>query len=248
MHSDRFYRSWHKGKDLRYFHIKVKESDLEIGVDKGSYTRGLEIWCRQALAKLRQELEAYIALDAGFQTSLIPVTLLPSAPLIAQTMSEAAGKAGVGPMAAVAGAIAQFIGLGLAAQVKQVVVENGGDIFMAGDQERVVAIFAGSSPFTNKIGLLIKPQEYPLSVCTSSGTVGPSLSFGKADAVIIKASSAPLADAAATGIANLVITPDDFESALAAARNIPELKGVLIIKDDQMALWGDMEIVPVHTR
>ena len=242
---ERFYRTWHKGKDLKYFQVKVKDSDLAIGVDKESYDRGLELQCRKALQSIRQELEDYIILDPLFQSSLVPVTLQPQAPEIARIMSDAATAVGVGPMAAVAGAFAEFIGQGLLEQAKQIVVENGGDIYMAGDRERVVAVFAGASPFSNKIGILVRPEEYPLGICTSSGTVGPSLSFGRADAAIIKAAATPLADAAATAIGNMVKTPDDFTAALEAARQIQNLKGVMLIKDDKMAVWGEIEIVPI---
>ena len=241
----RFYRNWHKGKDLEYFQVMIKDSDLDIGIDKKSYSKEIERWCLQELIRLRKELEDYIALDANFKSSLKPVKLLPAAPPVACVMSEAALVAGVGPMAAVAGAFADFIGQGLKGRVKQVVVENGGDIYLDGDRERVVAVYAGDSPFTNKIGILVKPKEYPVGICTSSGTVGPALSFGEADAAIIKATSAALADAAATAIGNLVKTPEDFETAINEAKKIPNLKGALIIKGGKMILWGEMEIVPI---
>jgi ApbE superfamily uncharacterized protein (UPF0280 family) len=145
-------------------------------------------------------------------------------------------------MAAVAGAIAQFVGAELSAYSPEVIVENGGDIFLKSDSDRVVAIYAGQSPFSGKLGLEIKGKDTPLGVCTSSGTVGHSISFGRADAVTVIARSATLADAAATAIGNLISQPDDIPKGIEFARVNPELLGVLIIKDDKIGVWGRIKI------
>jgi ApbE superfamily uncharacterized protein (UPF0280 family) len=125
-------------------------------------------------------------------------------------MAEAASIAGVGPMAAVAGAVASFLGQVLGSCSREVIVENGGDIYLRSAHERVVAVFAGDSPFSYKIGLRVKPEDTPAGICTSSGTVGHSLSFGNADAVVIKGESAILADAVATQAGNLIKSKGQF--------------------------------------
>lgn len=98
-------------------------------------------------------------------------------------------------------------------------------------------------PLSNRLAVAIAPQGHAFGVCTSSGTVGPSLSLGRADAAMIIAPSAILADAAATAAGNRVQTAADLEAALAWARQIPGVSGVLLIKDDKLALWGECRLV-----
>ncbi|MEN6390584.1 MAG: UPF0280 family protein [Syntrophomonas sp.] len=241
----RVYRSLHNASDLHYFTIQIRESDLAIGVDKKSYTDGLLSLCRKELARLRGELEDYIACDPDFRTSLVPIRLLPAAPPIVKSMAAAARLCNVGPMAAVAGAIAQGIGEKLMDQVQELIVENGGDIFMHTHRERTIAVFAGRSRFSQRLGIKVYPEESTLGICTSSGTVGPSLSFGTADAVLIKSPSAALADAAASRAGNIVKTTEDASRAIDAVKDIPGITGTLIIKDETLAAWGNIELVPL---
>ncbi|RLC36168.1 MAG: UPF0280 family protein, partial [Candidatus Nealsonbacteria bacterium] len=152
---------------------------------------------------------------------------------------------GVGPMAAVAGAIAEFVGKELSNYSSEVIVENGGDIFIKSDKIRKVSIFAGESPLSQKIIFEIKAQKNYIGICTSSGTVGPSLSFGKADAVTIISDSVSLADAAATAVGNIIKTKEDIDRGLSYAQKIQRVKGVVIIKDDKMGLWGDINFIIV---
>ncbi|MDD4801380.1 MAG: UPF0280 family protein [Syntrophomonas sp.] len=239
----REYRTLHEGKDLHYFHLQLKQTDLAIGVDKESYTDSLLSLCEQEIRRLRADLESYIEISPEFYTSFEPVDLLPEAPPLAVAMARAAALAGVGPMAAVAGAFAQGVGEILKNYVHDIIVENGGDIYINTSRERMVAVFAGSSKFSNRIAIKIKSQESPLGICTSSGTVGPSISLGQADAVVIKGINAVLADAAATGAANRVHTAEDLLKAVDYVKTIKGVMGILAIKNDRMAVWGDMEIL-----
>jgi ApbE superfamily uncharacterized protein (UPF0280 family) len=145
-------------------------------------------------------------------------------------------------MAAVAGAIAEGVGRELLPYSDEVIVENGGDIFLKTSKERFIGVYAGGSKFTKKIAFSILPEETPLGVCTSSGTVGHSLSFGYADAVIVFSPSTSLADAAATAIGNRVRIAEDIPEALEFAQGIKGLKGVAIIKGDNMGLWGQIRL------
>jgi hypothetical protein len=165
------------------------------------------------------------------------------APDIVRDMAQAARVAGVGPMAAVAGAIAEVVGKDLLVYTPEVIVENGGDIFMKVSQTSLIGVYAGESPFTGKIALEINPEETPLGICTSSGTVGHSLSLGSADAVIVLSHSTSLADAAATAIGNKVIAADDINVLIEQVKAMPGLVGVVIIKGDRMGMWGKVKLV-----
>jgi ApbE superfamily uncharacterized protein (UPF0280 family) len=201
-----------------------------------------------SVTKHREELEQYIGLHPFFAASFEPVTVGKEAPAIVRAMAHAAALAGVGPMAAVAGAIAQMVGEDLAALSKEVIVENGGDNYIRSASDRVVSIYAGNSPMSGKVGLLVHATETPLGICTSSGTVGPSISLGKADAAVVVAASAALADAAATAVGNAVFTTDDIPHALEIAQRINMLIGTVIIKDDHMGVWGKLEICHTDNR
>lgn len=233
------YRHWVEGKDLIHFNVTVKETDLYLRASSNLYRKA-----RRLVLKYRSLLEKYIERHPAFLTSLEPLPVSQDAPHIVREMAAAAEKTGVGPMASVAGAIAEFVGTDLLAFSPEVIVENGGDIFLKSLRKRTVGIYAGKSPLTGKIGLEINGQDTPLGICTSSGTVGHSLSFGKADAVIAVARSATLADAAATAIGNLVSQPGDITRGIEFGKSIIGLKGVVIIKDDNIGLWGEVKLCP----
>jgi uncharacterized protein len=241
----RSYRSLHEAQDLYYFRVKLKDTDLAIGVDQASYSDSLVAWSEDEVRRLRGDLESYISLHPEFRTSFTPLPLLPGAPSLARGMAQAAYQTGVGPMAAVAGAMAQSMGQKLRTRVSQVIVENGGDIYMDSSVDRLVAVFAGRSKFSYKVAIKVAAGECPIGICTSSGTVGPSISLGKADAVVIKGNNAALADAAATGAANLIQTEKDLLLAVNYIQTIPGITGILAIKGDRMAAWGNVEIIPI---
>ncbi len=142
-----------------------------------------------------------------FLKSLAPVTAASDAPPLFRTMIEAAEAAGVGPMAAVAGAVAQADGRFLVEDSPQVIVENGGDIFPASREDRLVSIYAGDSPFSQELDIRVGAAQTPIGLCTSSGTVGHSLSLGRSDAVSVLSPSTAMADAAATAGGNLIQGP-----------------------------------------
>ncbi|HEX9976442.1 MAG TPA: UPF0280 family protein [Dehalococcoidales bacterium] len=236
------YRHWITGKDLVAFNVTVKETDLYIRASKNLRSKALKL-----VLKYRDLIEGYIARHPAFLSSLEPLPITGDAPFIVKAMLEATSKAGVGPMASVAGAIAEFVGTDLLTFSPEVIIENGGDIYLKSLSQRVVGIYAGKSPLTGKVGLEIKGADTPLGVCTSSGTVGHSLSFGRADAVVVLAPSATLADAAATAIGNIIKQTDDIPRGIELAQGIAGLKGLVIIKDDRIGIWGTVKICPVST-
>ncbi|UNC90752.1 UPF0280 family protein [Candidatus Contubernalis alkaliaceticus] len=233
----------HKG-DLSSFQITVKETDLFVLVDSGSFNGDLIHRVESTLWHHRQELESFIDREKDFKTSLVPYLISAQAPAIALMMARAANTAGVGPMASVAGAFAEVVGRELMPHVQEVIVENGGDLFLKVKKKRKISVLCGShSPFSCRLALEIKPGDTPMGVCTSSGVIGPSLSLGRADAVVVVSPSVPLADAAATALANQVKEEEDIEKTIEKAKEITGVKGVLIIKGDKLGLWGKIKIV-----
>ena len=240
MYEPRFYRHWIKDSDLVSFEVTVKQTDLYIRSQRNLKDKALN-----SVLKHRAPLEAYIGYHPLFLTTLEPYHAEAEAPAIVKEMARVSQLTGVGPMAAVAGAIAEAVGRDLLAFSPEVIVENGGDIFLKISKKRLVGIYAGQSSFTKKIALEIMPGETPLGICTSSGTVGHSLSLGSADAVIVLSPSASLADAAATALGNIVKAADDIPQAIERAQSIKGLRGVIIIVGDKMGVWGRVKIVPL---
>lgn len=238
---ERTYRSA-AANDLLQYRVAVGESDLWI-----QSGQDLKLEVEHYLKFYRRQLKVYLDAHPGFLEALTPWPEDQQAPEIVQLMIRAAHAAGVGPMAAVAGAIAAMVGKAFEPQFHpELIIENGGDIYLRSQKERVIGVFAGlNSPFSGKLGVLIKPQPMGSGVCTSSGTMGPSLSFGKADAVMVIAPDPALADAAATAGANLVKNSLDLPKAIAFLRDIPGLSGALIIKDQKIAVWGEIELTPI---
>jgi uncharacterized protein len=237
MYHPREYRGWVKGSDLVAYTIRLKETDLYIRTCTNLSSAAFTI-----VKKQREALEGYILANPFFGASFEPVQIDSNAPRIVRIMAEAADLAGVGPMAAVAGALSQMVGEELSGLSAEVIIENGGDNYLKSSKERIVAIYAGTSPLSGRIALRIQPEDMPAGICTSSGTVGPSISLGKTDATVLLAPSAALADAAATAIGNTVRDIKDIPRALKLAQGIKGVSGVLIITGDCIGAWGKIEI------
>jgi hypothetical protein len=236
-HIDRTYRSFVTDRIYSRYTVKISETDLYVLTDSDLRETAYRI----ALG-YRAQIEEYIRYHPEFKTSLIPIPFDNLAPDIIKDMLEAAKTAAVGPMASVAGAIAEHVGRDLKAYSSNVIVENGGDIYLKIKDDISIGIFAGDSPLSGRIALRVAAADTPLGVCTSSGTVGHSLSFGIADAVCIKSQSATLADAAATSVANLIRKKSDVKKGLDRAMAIKGVLGVLIVTGDTLAIQGSMEL------
>lgn len=235
---ERTYRHNILKNDLQSYHVTVRETDLFISSDVELKQASLQSVCSH-----RAHLEAYIAKHPEFLSALSPLDRDDLAPDIVRDMLKVSQLAGVGPMAAVAGAIAQRVCQDLLLLTPNVIVENGGDIYLKCNREVNIGIFAGESPLSNKLAIRIRPGEMPIGVCTSSATVGPSLSFGRADAVCVKSRSASLADATATAIANRVKRKEDIKMALEFGAGIPGVLGAIIIIGEELGVWGDLELI-----
>lgn len=237
MYEERRYRNLFKGINLKFFDVCVYETDLRIGAE-----RELQKEAHLLVEKCRKDLEDYIKIHPEFLTSLNPVKCREHAPYIVQRMCDASKKAGVGPMASIAGAVSEYVGTELLKFSNEIIVENGGDIFIKSSIPRKVGVYAGKSRLSEKIALEITPDKTPLGICTSSGTVGHSLSFGKADAVVIISKDTLLSDAVATAAGNVVEDQHHIEKGVEFASSIDGIDGVLIIVGDKLGVWGDIKL------
>ena len=234
--TDRFYRKW-VSSDLVNFAVKDKETDILVSAGKA-----LQKETESLIQKYRRDIINYIKKNQNFEKSLEPLAFDEDAPDIIKAMLAAAKKTGVGPMAAVAGAVSEFVGRDLLNFTNEVILENGGDIFIKTTRQRKIGIYAGASTLSGKIAIIVKPESTPRGICTSSGTVGHSLSFGKADAVCVTARDASLADACATAACNRVKNGHDIEKALNFAKNIEGIAGAMVIYKDKLGTIGDIEM------
>ena len=189
----------------------------------------------------RQILEDYIALHPDFGRTFEPIELHDNAPPIAQRMARAAWLAGVGPMAAVAGAMAQYAAeAGLKAGAREVIVDNGGDIYLRVDEPAIIGLDSGGAELANKLAFSLNAEDTPIAICSSSGRMGHSTSLGQCDLATVVSKNAALADAAATRAANLVKKVDDVDDALEQIAAIEGVDGVMIVKDARVGLAGEL--------
>jgi ApbE superfamily uncharacterized protein (UPF0280 family) len=234
----RFYRDLVKAKGLYGFEFIDRETDLQVFSSRPPEAHFIAERVRQ----YRHDIENYIARDRRFLVSLKPIPVELSAPEIVKEMAQSAKTADVGPMAAVAGAIADFLGRDLVKKgCREVIIENGGDIFLKVAKARNIGIYAGKSRAWNSLKIKVRPSQTPMGVCSSSGTIGHSLSFGIAECAIILAKNAVLADAVATATLNRVRSPLDVQKALEFALSVKGVRAAAIICNKKLATLGKIE-------
>lgn len=241
----RSYRCVSEAGDLISSYVRLEDTDLHILADKRVDAPALSM-----ALQYRLQIEGFIQQHPEFANSLLPLSYNNYLPPIVKAMIEAGKMASVGPMAAVAGTIAEFVGKGLLVNgCREVMVENGGDIFLNRLQDCTVAIFAGESSLSMKVGVKIPAAMMPVAICTSSGTVGHSLSFGAADSVTVLARSTPLADAVATRLGNEVGESSGgnsgIERALFVGRKIEGVLGVVVICGEKIGAVGEVELIGI---
>jgi ApbE superfamily uncharacterized protein (UPF0280 family) len=240
----RTYRTQFNIERFQSFEAKYLETDLWIGIDPGSFRPEMKTLALAKIKSLRDEFDRYIAKEPFFKKSLKPFQPSEFAPGEAAEMAAAAEKAGIGPMSAVAGLFAREVGKEIIRNfsVEELVIENGGDIYVLLKNDLTLSVFAGESILSDRIGLVIPPGKSTIGICTSAGTVGPSLSFGKADAVVVVCEDILLADAFATAFGNKVKSPNDVEKVLNQTEKYPEILSLLIICEDKIGIKGDFEM------
>ncbi len=244
MFEQRTYRKQFNSSRFTSFEVKYRETDLWIGIDPDSYKEEMKDLVLAKIKSLRTKFDEYIKAEPFFQKSLKPFQPAENAPNEAKEMAAAAEKAGIGPMSAVAGLFAREVGNEIIQNfsVNEMVIENGGDIFVLLKDELVLSVFAGGSPLSGRIGLAIPSGLGEFGICTSAGTVGPSLSFGKADAVVVICNDVLLADAYATAFGNKVKSPDYVEKVINQSEKYPEILSMLIMCEDKIGIRGDFEL------
>jgi ApbE superfamily uncharacterized protein (UPF0280 family) len=243
--SHKFYREQTASKRWQSFEIKVETSDLLIraGVDSSVSLSGLSEIAEMKVREIRKEIREHIGERESFISSLDPLEEVVSGSRAVSMMYRASERAGVGPMAAVAGTIAELVGTLLTEYVDEVIIENGGDIWMRLSDSAIISIYSGDLYFKERIALRIGPDNTPCGISTSSGKIGPSFSFGRADSATVISPDAALADAAATLLCNMVESPEHIEEAVNRVSEIEGVRGLLAIYSDKMAAWGDIELV-----
>lgn len=241
---ERTYRTQFNTKRFTGFEVTHLETDLWIGIDPDSYCEEMKNVALSKIKNLRATFNEYILTEPFFKKSLKLFQPSEKAPPEAVEMAAAAGKAGIGPMSAVAGLFAREVGKEIIRNfsVSEMVIENGGDIYVLLKNELILSVFAGESILSERIGLVIPAEKSTFGVCTSAGTVGPSLSYGKADAVVVICEDVLLADAFATAFGNKVKKPNDVEKVINQAGKYPEILSLLIICEDKIGIWGDFEM------
>ncbi len=200
---------------------------------------------QRALDAVYAEIEAYLLSHPGFG-GLEPVADDPHAPETVRRMIRASSIAGVGPMAAVAGAVSGYVGQAISAAAAEFTLENGGDVYLRAASPRLAAVYAGDSPLSMKIGIRLPPGDW--GVCTSSGTVGPSLSFGHADAAVVVSPNPVLADACATRLGNMIGSAADIGPALERVCALQGVTGAVAVCGGDMGAMGALELLPIEGR
>ena len=249
-YKNRTYREHLQKERWHSFTVAYKETDLWIGIDQASFQESIPAFTESRIQTLRKDMVTYLQNDPDYSTSLVSYEAKTEAPTIFQEMSEMARKSGIGPMSGVAGAVARRIGQEIKDKyrVREIIVENGGDIYADIQKDIDIAVFAGTSPLSEKVGFTIQADQAPLGICTSSGTVGPSLSFGKADAVMIICKDCTLADTYATAFANEIQTTDDVAPCIEKIGKTKDILAAICIKDDKIGIHGIFNLKLFHSK
>jgi len=238
MYEERFYRK-DFSKDWYSYEANVKETDILVQ-SKAKLNREI---IYDLINKYRGQIEDYIRNFPEFKSSLSSLELKEPAPSIIKDMIDKSYIAGVGPMASVAGAIAEYIGKDLLKFTSEIIVENGGDIFIKKEGDILLGMYAGEASLINNFSLSVKNKDSYLGICSSSSFLGHSLSLGRADLAAVISGSVIFADSMATCLANMVKDEEDIEKAIEFSRKFSLIKGVVIVKREKLGIWGQVKLL-----
>ena len=244
MYEPRTYQHQFNTKRFKSFRVVHKETELWIGIDPASYKKNMVDVANNKIVELRTILDDYLKKHPEFQKSLVPIRIVDDMPKEAKLLCAASQKAGIGPMSAIAGLFAQAVGEEISKNfsVNEMVIENGGDLYLDVMDEITISVYAGSSPLSQKVGMKLPANETPIGVCTSAGTVGPSLSFGKADAVMVACKNTLVADAFATALGNMVKSEEDIFTMIKSSEIVDEIEMVIAIVGDKIGIRGNFDV------
>ncbi|MDK2781891.1 MAG: uncharacterized protein PWR13_919 [Archaeoglobi archaeon] len=221
--------------------VKIRETVATLELEERFIEEAERI-----IKMLRGELEAYILRDPIFYVTLEPHEPLEDAPEIVRRMCEAGELFNVGPMASVAGAISQMTMERLAELgCRDGFIENGGDIAMINERRRKIEVYHGRGNF--RIILEFPSSDEIIGICTSSASIGHSISFGVANAATVIAEDAIIADAGATALCNQA-TPENFEDVLREITSVRGVLGALVVFDDFFSACGELPEIKVFRR
>ena len=241
VYTERTYRKEASPEGLTSFRAVVDETDLWIAADRDLTGKALE-----SIRTHRAVIEDYIAAHPLFANTLrVWEQSVPTRSIVSD-MIDAARAVGIGPMASVAGSIAEAVARDLIGHTTRVMVENGGDLYLIGGSVSSVGLWAGPSPLSGRVALSVDTLQ-GVAVCTSSGTVGPSLSMGRADAATVISPSGALADATATELGNRMRNVGDMEKALDWALSVTGVTGAVVIIGETIGAKGQVELVPLES-
>lgn len=240
MYEEGTYPNRTQSGDLIQFRVVQGETDLLVCCDKD-----IPHIADAAVKKIRIELTRYTAQDPAFETSYKPIKPGPNAPQIVKDIIRTTAKAGLGPIAGVGGAMAEYAGKEILKAAKQVIVENGGCIFIRSDIPRTVSLFTKDADPSGKLSIEVDPEDTPIGICVLAGASLNSPDPGVADAVLVSARSAVAAGAAAAVLSGIIKKERDIEAAMEAAKKMRNIKGALLVKGDRMGIWGKVKLIGI---
>ncbi len=247
MKSNQPHNTWQRSYRNQYtkrkgevsFQLVVAESDIQVIAKENLADPMLK-----TLHHLRADIKSWQVLHSNFKTSLMPLPIPEHAPEVVLRMYKGAMQAGVGPFAAVAGTIAHILAEKYVEKSPDIIVENGGDIYLYSQSPRVVALLADPKSGAS-LGLQLEVQDFPLALCASSATIGHSLSLGHGELAVVRAKDGALADAVATALGNRLKNSASVELAIEFAQNINGVDGVFVQCDEAIGVWGNMVLTQV---
>jgi ApbE superfamily uncharacterized protein (UPF0280 family) len=243
MYEKRFYRTWTEHRPLHHHELKIEESDLLLLFDNGNDAARLIAEADQALRRVRTAIKRYIHAVPSFAHALTPTKSDPDAPRVISDMIRAGQIWNVGPMAAVAGTVAEYVARAVHHGEGTVIVENGGDIFALSEVPVRFGLYAGeASPFKSALTFEVAAGG-GVSICTSSGRIGPSFSKGSADAAVAIHRVGAVADAAATSIANRIRHSADVDAVVQQEQSKNRLRALISCMDDRLGMWGEISLI-----
>jgi len=242
MYEERFYRDFVKSKFS--LEVSYKESDLFISSDKELDKE----FVYNVLRRYYIEIEDYIRKNPVFLTSLSFLSFDENAPQIVKDMLVVSKETNIGPFSSVAGAIAKYVGRDLLNYTDELIIENGGDIFLKINEDKKVGVYLGER-FSyqlkdNFLILKIKKRDQPFGIASSSAYIGESLNFGKADLLTVIAKDSIIADGFATALSNLIKEKKDIEKVVSIAKKNSNIYALIIAFESKIYLWGEIEIAP----